>query len=117
MLHLDADWVILSACNTGAAETENADGLSGLARAFMFAGARSLLVSHWPVRDAMAARLTTDAVRRTNDGRATSRARALRDAMREVLEDTKTKSGWHPSVWAPFQIVGVETQIASDARK
>jgi hypothetical protein len=47
---LDADWVILSACNTAAAEALGAEALSGLARAFFFAGARSLLVSHWPVR-------------------------------------------------------------------
>src|SRR5262249_51823471 len=45
-LKLDADWVILSACNTAAGEAKGADALSGLARAFFYAGARSLLVSH-----------------------------------------------------------------------
>jgi len=47
---LDADWVVLSACNTAAADgAPRAEGLSGLAKAFFYAGARSLLVSHWPV--------------------------------------------------------------------
>jgi hypothetical protein len=48
-LKLDADWVILSACNTAAGNAEGAEALSGLARAFFYAGARSLLVSHWEV--------------------------------------------------------------------
>src|SRR5262245_35647791 len=44
-----ADWVILSACNTAGAQGENAEALSGMARAFFYAGARALLVSHWEV--------------------------------------------------------------------
>ena len=48
-LRLDADWVILSACNTAAGGTQGAEALSGLARAFFYAGARALLVSHWAV--------------------------------------------------------------------
>jgi hypothetical protein len=46
-LKLDADWVILSACKTAAGTAQNAEALSGLARAFIYAGARALLVSHW----------------------------------------------------------------------
>ena len=58
-LQLDADWVILSACNTAAGDgSEGALGLSGLARAFFYAGARNLLASHWPVRDDVAAQIT-----------------------------------------------------------
>jgi CHAT domain-containing protein len=48
-LKLDAEWVILSACNTAAGGFEKAEALSGLARAFFYAGARALLVSHWGV--------------------------------------------------------------------
>jgi CHAT domain-containing protein len=48
-LKLDADWVILSACNTAAGGAEGAEAYSGLARAFFYAGARTLLVSHWAV--------------------------------------------------------------------
>ena len=64
-LRLDADWVILSACNTAAgagADYGGDEALSGLARSFFFAGARSLLVSHWPVRSDAAVELTTRAL-------------------------------------------------------
>ena len=58
-LKLDADWVILSACNTAGAQNENAEALSGMARAFFYAGARALLVSHWEVGSEAAVKLTT----------------------------------------------------------
>jgi CHAT domain-containing protein len=45
-LRLHADWVVLSACNTIAGDKPGAEALSGLARAFFYAGARALLVSH-----------------------------------------------------------------------
>ena len=49
-LKLDADWVVLSACNTAGPDgTLGGESLSGLARAFFYAGARALLVSHWAV--------------------------------------------------------------------
>src|SRR5262249_10920513 len=56
-LKLNADWVILSACNTAAGDKPGAEALSGLARAFFYAGARGLLVSHWPVESSAAVRL------------------------------------------------------------
>ena len=58
-LKLDADWAVLSACNTAAGSSPGAEGFSGLARAFFYAGARALLVSNWPVDSEAAARLTT----------------------------------------------------------
>ncbi|MFZ1743986.1 MAG: CHAT domain-containing protein, partial [Pontixanthobacter sp.] len=61
-LKLDADWVILSACNTASPAKSGAESLSGLARAFFYAGARSLLVSHWPVEDDIAARITVKTI-------------------------------------------------------
>jgi CHAT domain-containing protein len=48
-LKLNVEWVVLSACNTAAEEKPGAEALSGLARAFFYAGARSLIVSHWEV--------------------------------------------------------------------
>jgi hypothetical protein len=56
---LNADWVVLSACNTMAGDKPGAEALSGLARAFFYAGARALMVSHWSVESTAAARLTT----------------------------------------------------------
>jgi hypothetical protein len=58
-LKLNADWVVLSACNTIAGDKPGAEALSGLARAFFYAGAHALLVSHWSVASDAAARLTT----------------------------------------------------------
>jgi CHAT domain-containing protein len=59
-LKLNADWVVLSACNTAAGDgTPHAGGWSGLAKAFFYAGARSLLVSHWPVWSKATVALTT----------------------------------------------------------
>ena len=106
-LNLSADWVILSACNTAAGDgMPGAEGLSGLARAFFYAGARSLLVSHWPVRDDAAARITTDTFRRLADNPALARADAFRLAVLDLMADASDPTFAHPAVWAPFVIVG-----------
>lgn len=105
-LTLAADWVVLSACNTAGGEAPGAEGLSGLARAFLFAGARSILVSHWPVRDDAAARLTTDTFRALAEGRARNKADALRLAMLDLMADARDPSLAAPSAWAPFVLVG-----------
>jgi CHAT domain-containing protein/tetratricopeptide (TPR) repeat protein len=100
-LKLDADWVILSACNTAAADKLGAESLSGLARAFFYAGARALLVSHWSV-DARATvtliRGTFDAMRAAPD---IGRSEAVRRAMAAMID-----GGAPPSDWAPFVVVG-----------
>ncbi len=105
-LKLNADWVILSACNTAAGEGGDATGLSGLARAFFFAGARALLVSHWPVRDDVAAQLTVDAIARQQADPRLSRAQALQAAMKQVRDAGGDPSRAHPAAWAPFSLVG-----------
>lgn len=106
-LRLSADWVILSACNTAGGDGRpDAEGLSGLARAFLYAGARSILVSHWPVRDDAAARLTTETLEVVQADSAVARSEALRLAMLAVMEDERDPTLAHPSAWAPFVIVG-----------
>lgn len=102
-LHLNANWVILSACNTGAGRDVGAAGYSGLTAAFMQAGARSLLVSLWPVRDDAAARLSVDTVTRSAHG--ISRSQALRGAVLSLMNDTSVKDSADPAVWAPFSLV------------
>jgi CHAT domain-containing protein len=77
-LKLDADWVILSACNTAAGEAQGAEALSGLARAFFYAGARSLLVSHWAVDSDATVKLITKAVAEVKSHPEIGRAEALR---------------------------------------
>jgi CHAT domain-containing protein len=106
-LKLSADWVILSACNTAGGDGRpDAEGLSGLARAFLYAGARSILVSHWPVRDDAAARLTTEAIAAFNHDNGIGRSEALRQAMLRLMDDETDPSLAHPSAWAPFVVVG-----------
>jgi CHAT domain-containing protein len=105
-LKLNADWVVLSGCNTAAAGKPGAEALSGLARAFFYAGARSLLVSHWPVYSQAAVRLTTDTFRRLASEPGIGRAEALRLAMLDLMRDTTTPTNAYPAVWAPFSLVG-----------
>jgi len=102
-LRLDADYVILSACNTAAGGAEGSTGLSGLARAFFYAGARNLLVSHWVVDDEIAPLVTAEMIRRQQLDPHLSRARALQQSLRKVREMPGAE---HPSLWAPFTLVG-----------
>ena len=106
-LKLNADWVILSACNTAAGDgTPGAEGLSGLAKAFFHAGSRALLVSHWPVHSDAAVRLTTGMfVARRNDPNL-GRAEALRQSMLALMKDPARPHYAHPKYWAPFVVVG-----------
>ena len=85
-LKLDADWVILSACNTAAGGAKGAEALSGLARAFFYAGARAMLVSHWSVDSAATVKLITHAVGATTRDKTLGRAEALRRAMLAMID-------------------------------
>jgi CHAT domain-containing protein len=104
-LKLDADWVILSACNTAAGGAEGADALSGLARAFFYAGARALLVSHWAVDSEATVALITGGVKRMAADRTVGRAEAMRQAMLAMIDAGKPYEA-HPAFWAPFVVVG-----------
>ncbi len=110
-LRLDADWIVLSACNTAAAgETGNTEALSGLARGFFYAGSRALLVSHWYVDSYAAVKLTTGTFATLRDEPKLGRAEALRRAMLAAMTDSSRPLNWtpaaHPAIWAPFVIVG-----------
>jgi CHAT domain-containing protein len=102
-LRLDADWVILSACDTASGSDPQAGSYSGLASAFFQAGARALLVSHWPVRDDAAARLTVTTLSATRKGR--NRATALQQAMLALMRDRTIPGAANPAIWAPFVLV------------
>jgi CHAT domain-containing protein/tetratricopeptide (TPR) repeat protein len=105
-LQLNADWVVLSACNTAAGDRLGAEALSGLARAFFYAQARALLVSHWPVYSDAAVRLTTRVFTELDRDRQAGRAEALQHAMTEFMDDPSQPDNAHPAVWAPFMVVG-----------
>jgi CHAT domain-containing protein/tetratricopeptide (TPR) repeat protein len=109
-LKLNADWVVLSACNTAGGAKAGAQPLSGLARAFFYAGARALLVSHWYVDSDAAVKLVTGIFAQDRREATAGRAEAVRRAILRLIGDTSRPAGWtpaaHPSVWAPFVVVG-----------
>jgi CHAT domain-containing protein len=102
-LDIRADFVVLSACNTARADgTLGADGLSGLARGFFYAGAHSLLVSHWSVDDKSTKELMVSLFTGLDDGKV-NRAVALQRAIQTVKQETAFVE---PRFWAPFVLVG-----------
>ena len=106
-LKLDAEWVVLSACNTAAADgSPDAEGLSGLAKAFFYAGARSILVSHWEVPSQATVALTTHAIAELAHDPAIGRAEALRRAELAMLDPKNPPDFANPMFWAAFVIAG-----------
>ncbi len=104
-LKLNAEWVVLSACNTAAGEKPGAEALSGLARAFFYSGSRTLLVSHWPVVSEAAVLLTTKTFASLQAEPGLGRAEALRRSMLSLIDEGEPYQR-HPSYWAPFIVVG-----------
>ncbi|MGY4432981.1 CHAT domain-containing protein [Bradyrhizobium sp. F1.13.1] len=105
-LKLNADWVVLSACNTIAGDKPGAEALSGLARSFFYAGARALLVSHWAVDSEAATRLTTMTFELLKNEPKMGRAEALRRAMLTYVDDTSSPRNAYPAMWGPFALIG-----------
>lgn len=114
-LHLNADWVVLSACNTAAGDGAGAEAVSGLGRAFFYAGTRALLVTNWPVETTSARKLTTTLFRDEAADPRLTRAEALRRAMITLIDGpgpTDPATGRtaysyaHPIFWAPYSLVG-----------
>ena len=106
---VSVDWVILSACNTAGASGETAEPMSGMARAFFYAGARSLLVSHWEVGSDAAVKLTTRAFAELKSNPQFGRSEAFRRSMVNLIKNG-TLADAHPSHPAPFVVVGEGTR-------
>jgi CHAT domain-containing protein len=103
-LKLNADLVVLSACNTaGSGGKLGGEALSGLAESFFFAGARSLVVSHWQVPSAATARLMTGMFTKLGPGLQGGASPALKAAQASLIADKNTA---HPFYWAAFVVVG-----------
>ncbi len=104
-LKLDADWVLLSACNTAGAGggSLRGEGLSGLATAFFYAGTRALLASHWYVVSEPTVFLTTRTFDSYRKAPHLGRAEALRRAQLALLEQPNMA---HPVFWAAFTLIG-----------
>lgn len=110
-LRLAADWVVLSACNTALGAEPGAEPLSGLAQAFLYAGARALMVSHWPVESHSAVRLMTELFRVRAEAPQMRAAEAQREAILSMLDAPANPAWTHPAYWAPFILVGVPDRL------
>jgi CHAT domain-containing protein len=112
-LRLDADWVVLRACNTGAADGLGNEAASGLGRGFFYAGSRALLLTHWPVESESAKRLVTQIF--TLYSNQTPRAIAVKKSADMLIDspgylDPQSNkllySYAHPMFWAPYTLIG-----------
>ena len=112
-LKLNADWVVLSACNTAAAEKPGAEALSGLARAFFYAGGRSLLVSNWEVETKSAVALMIGTFAALAADPKLSHAEALQKSMLSMIDNAQHPEWADPKYWAPFVVVGEPAKPAN----
>ncbi len=101
-LKLNADWVVLSACNTASAEKPGAEALSGLARAFFYAGARSLIVSNWEVDSDSAVALMTGTFAALAADPKLSHAEALHKSMLAMIDNPHVPTGPTPNTGHPL---------------
>ena len=120
-LNLDANLVILSACNSGGPGGSTAgESLSGLARAFFYAGARALLVTHWSVNDQAAAYLVVDTLHRLQTAPQAGLAVALQQSELSMLNAAghgMPAAIAHPFFWAPFAVTGDDGARLQTARQ
>jgi CHAT domain-containing protein/Tfp pilus assembly protein PilF len=107
-LRINADLVVLSACQTGNGPLEKGEGLLGLNRTFFQAGARAVLSTLWPINDQSTAALMCDFYKFLVQGQAKNEA--LRNAKMRMLESTRC----HPFYWAGFVLHGDPAPISFD---
>jgi CHAT domain-containing protein/Tfp pilus assembly protein PilF len=112
-LKLNADWVVLSACNTASSEKPGAEALSGLARAFFYAGARSLVVSNWEVDSDSAVALMTGTFAALAANPKLSHAEALQKSILAMIDNAQRPDWADPKFWAPFVVVGEPAKPAN----
>jgi CHAT domain-containing protein len=114
-LRFNADWVVLSACNTAAGQGAGSEAISGLGQAFFYAGTRAILASNWPVESTSARILTTELFRQQEAYRTLPRAVALQKSILKLLDERvyrDPKGGKmiyayaHPIFWGPFSLIG-----------
>jgi tetratricopeptide (TPR) repeat protein/CHAT domain-containing protein len=112
-LKLNADWVVLSACNTAAGDKPGAEALSGLARAFFYAKARSLIVSNWGVETKSAVELMVGTFAALAADSKLSHAEALQKSMLAMIHNPQHPDWADPKFWAPFIVVGEPAKPAN----
>jgi CHAT domain-containing protein len=99
------EWAVLSACETGVGAVRSGEGVLGLRRAFQVAGVRTLIMSLWPVEDAMALAWMTRLYEARGNG--LDSAGAVREAGRAMIETRRREGGGtHPFYWGAFVAAG-----------
>src|SRR5215467_2952619 len=101
-LHLNADLVTLSACDTGIGRLQGEEGIASLERAFFYAGARSVLASLWSANDEYTTTLMLHFYRHLSEGQ--DEGRALQQAKLELLQQFRDQAA--PFFWAGFTLAG-----------
>jgi CHAT domain-containing protein len=101
-LDLNADLVVLSACQSGLGKLVRGEGIIGLTRAFMYAGASSVVVSLWNVRDVSTAEFMNRFYRHLREGK--SQPEALRQAKLDMIRSERPVYRF-PYFWSPFVII------------
>ena len=104
-LKLDADLVVLSGCNTGTNGGSSQEPISGLAVAFLKAGARSIIATHWEISDAESARVMGGVFETGVGNPRFETATALQRSILSYLSLLKDDSISHPRYWAPFFVI------------
>ncbi len=94
-------------------QTRGAEALPGLARAFIYAQARTLLVSHWGVNSDATVKLITGAMSRLAANKSMGRAEAMRQSMLALIDKGEPQDA-HPALWAPFVVVGEGGALGDD---
>ncbi|MCP4439715.1 MAG: CHAT domain-containing protein [Aureispira sp.] len=112
-MELNADLVVLSACETGYGEFEKGNGIASLARAFMYAGSPALIVSLWQVNDLATSKIMENLYNNFADGM--DKDEALRQAKLQYIKSAEGIAA-HPAFWSPFIQMG-NTEPVSIQRK
>jgi CHAT domain-containing protein len=110
-LKINAVWVVLSACNIASSDGVGAEPLSGLARAFLYAGGKSLVVSHWDVSDDATVKLMANLFEMSKNKLTLSHGEMMRQSTLSLLNAATTDEDAHPRVWAPFVVVGEPARV------
>jgi CHAT domain-containing protein len=105
-LRLNADWVVLSACNTGLVTGNAGDAMSELSRAFFAAGARSILLTQWAIESRSATEVTTSVFRTYAGDPSLSKADALARAERDMASGKDGELYRHPYFWGAYVLMG-----------
>jgi CHAT domain-containing protein len=104
-LKLNADWVVLSACNTAGGERDG-EALSGLVRGFFFAGTRAVLATHWAVDSEASKQLVSALFTHYAKNRGGQRSASLRQAQVDMIDGKFGAAYAHPFFWAPYAFFG-----------